>query len=160
MAATIFAQTERGLGLLPRLPQFASCDSGRIMALPTAIIRAATYLPVEDVVAAATYYRDVLGFRCEYEGGAPPEFAIYNRGAATVMLRRVAGRVVPSEAQGGTWDVFCWVTDLDALFEELSGKNATVVYPPTLQPYGMREFAIRDSDGHVLGFGETPPGGP
>jgi catechol 2,3-dioxygenase-like lactoylglutathione lyase family enzyme len=130
------------------------------MALPSDIIRAATYLPVRDVVATATYYRDVLGFRCEYEAGTPPEFAIYVRGAATLMLRRVATRVVPSEAQGGTWDVFCWVTDLDALFQELRGKDATVVYPPTLQPYGVREFAIRDCDGHVLGFGETPPGRP
>ena len=72
------------------------------------------------------------------------------------MFRRVAGPVVPSEAQGGAWDVFCWVTDLDALFLELGEKRATIVYPPTLQPYGVREFAIRDGDGHVLGFGETP----
>jgi uncharacterized glyoxalase superfamily protein PhnB len=130
------------------------------MALPAEIVRAASYLPVADVSATAIYYRDVLGFFCEYEGGSPPEFAIYRRGAATVMFRRVAGPVVPSEAQGGTWDVFCWVTDLDALFLELSGKHATVVYPPTLQPYGVREFAVRDSDGHVLGFGEMPPAAP
>ena len=48
------------------------------------------------------------------------------------------------------------MTDLDALFLELGEKRATIVYPPTLQPYGVREFAIRDGDGHVLGFGETP----
>jgi hypothetical protein len=26
-----------------------------------------------------------------------------------------------------------------------------------VQPYGMKEFAVRDPDGHVLGFGQTWP---
>ena len=43
---------------------------------------------------------------------------------------------------------------LDALFEELTRLGATVVYPPVVQPYGIREFAVRDPNGYVLGFGE------
>lgn len=121
------------------------------------IVRSAPYFPVPDVAIAGAHYRDVLGFTCEYSAGDPPEFAIYRRDVASVMLRRVAdgARIVPNEAQGGTWDLFCWVTELDALFVDLSERGATVVYPPTLQPYGVREFAIRDASGYVLGFGET-----
>ncbi len=122
------------------------------------IQRAAAYLPVTDVAAVGAYYETVLGFRREYSAGEPPEFAIYVRGAASIMLRRVADgtRIVPNEAQGGTWDVFCWVGGLDALFEQLRAGGATVVYEPTLQPYGTREFAVRDPAGYVLGFGEGP----
>jgi uncharacterized glyoxalase superfamily protein PhnB len=120
------------------------------------IQRAATYLPVTDVAAVGAHYETVLGFHCEYSAGRPPEFAIYARDAVSVMLRRVVDgtRIVPNEAQGGTWDVFCWVVGLDALFRELRSRGATVVYEPTLQPYGTREFAVRDPAGYVLGFGE------
>jgi len=39
-------------------------------------------------------------------------------------------------------------------FAELTRSGATIVYPPTVQPYGMREFAVRDASGYVLGFGQ------
>lgn len=119
------------------------------------IVRCAPYLPFADVAATGDFYRTRLGFTREYAAGDPPEFAIYRRGAAIVMFRRVTGPIVPSEAQGGTWDLFCWVVGLDALYAELQAQQAEIVYPPTLQPYGVREFAVRDGDGHVLGFGET-----
>ena len=124
------------------------------------ILRSAPYFPVADVAALGAWYVDVLGFRCEYTAGDPPEFAIYSRDASAVMLRRVADATPlrPNEAQGGTWDVFCWVTGLDALHHDLEGKGATVVYPPTARPYGMREFAVRDPAGHVWGFGEQEAG--
>jgi catechol 2,3-dioxygenase-like lactoylglutathione lyase family enzyme len=60
-------------------------------------------------------------------------------------------------ARLGTWDVFCWVDTLDPLFLELEARGASVVYPPTVQPYGMREFAVRDPTGYVVGFGEEWP---
>jgi hypothetical protein len=62
------------------------------------------------------------------------------------------------ESQGGTWDAFFWVDDADALHSELVGKGATIVYGPLVQDaYQMREFAARDRDGHVLGFGHALP---
>jgi uncharacterized glyoxalase superfamily protein PhnB len=72
------------------------------------------------------------------------------------MFRRVAdaGLIRPNEKQGGTWDVFLWVDDVESLFGELGRKGAEVVYAPTVQPYGMKEFAVRDPNGYVLGFGQ------
>jgi uncharacterized glyoxalase superfamily protein PhnB len=111
---------------------------------------------VPDVAAAGAYYRDVLGFQVEYAVGDPAEFAIYSRDGSPVMLRRASdpSLICPIERQGGTWDVFYWVDGLDALFEELTELGANVVYSPVVQPYGMREFAVRDLNGYVLGFGE------
>jgi len=74
------------------------------------------------------------------------------------MLRRVSEPevIVPVEKQGGTWDAFFWVTDAERLHSELKSKGAVIVYGPLIQEsYRMKEFAIRDCDGHVLGFGQT-----
>jgi catechol 2,3-dioxygenase-like lactoylglutathione lyase family enzyme len=113
---------------------------------------------VADVDRSLAHFERVLGFACAYAAGSPPEFAIVARDGLAIMLRRVpdAGAIRPSERQGGTWDAFFWVDDADSLHAELVERGATVVYGPTLQEaYGMREFAVRDCDGHVLGFG-TP----
>jgi uncharacterized glyoxalase superfamily protein PhnB len=123
------------------------------------IVRFAPYFPVADVASAGAYYRDVLGFECEYSAGTPPEFAQYSRNGCALMFRRVPNpaAISPNEKQGGTWDVFFWVDDAEALFEELTQKGAGVVYAPTVQPYGMKEFAIRELNGYVLGFGQEWP---
>ena len=120
------------------------------------IIRSATYLPVPDVAAAGKYYSDVLGFTCDYTAGTPPEFAIYRRGRGFIMFRKVADstKLSPNERQGGTWDVFMWTNGVDALFAELADNGVNVVMPPTVMPYGMKEFAVRDPNGYVIGFGQ------
>ena len=122
------------------------------------LLRIAPYFPVADVEKAASHYERVLGFRREYAAGTPPEFAILSRDGLAVMLRRVAepSRISPNEKQGGTWDAFFWVRDAKALHEELRGRGAEVVYGPVIQPaYQMEEFAVRDCEGYVLGFGQA-----
>jgi uncharacterized glyoxalase superfamily protein PhnB len=122
------------------------------------LLRSAPYFPVGDVDRTAEFYERVLGFQREYVAGQPAQFAICSRDGLAIMLRRVtaAERISPSESQGGTWDAFFWVDGVDALHDELSARGASVVYGPIdQQAYGMREFAIRDLDGHVLGFGAS-----
>jgi len=121
------------------------------------LLRSAPYFPVKDVEASAAHYERVLGFQSEYAAGSPVQFAICTRDGLSIMLRRVAANVVivPVEKQGGTWEAFFWVSDARALHAELAAKGAHVVYGPLLQEsYSMLEFAVRDLDGHVLGFGE------
>jgi catechol 2,3-dioxygenase-like lactoylglutathione lyase family enzyme len=121
------------------------------------LLRSAPYFPVADVEQSAKYYERVLGFRGEYAAGTPPQFAIVSRDGLSIMLRLVSApeKISPNERQGGTWDVFFWVRDAKALHEELVRSGADVVYAPLVQEaYRMLEFAVRDSDGYVLGFGE------
>ena len=104
-----------------------------------------------------THYESALGFRCEYTGGNPPMFAILSRDGLALMLRLAADatQLVPNEKQGGTWDVFFWVSDAQALCDELLANGAQLVYGPIIQAeYHMKEFAVRDVDGYVLGFGQ------
>ena len=56
----------------------------------------------------------------------------------------------------GTWEAFFWVNDAEALHAEFNVKGAEIVYGPVIQEaYQMKEFAVRDCDGHVLGFGQA-----
>jgi hypothetical protein len=125
---------------------------------PARLLRHAPYFPVADVQQTLSYYQQVFGFRCEYSAGTPLQFAICSRDGFAVMLRRVseAELIVPVERQGGTWEAFFWVSGVSALHAEFKSKGADIVYGPLIQEsYQMREFAVRDCDGHVLGFGEA-----
>jgi len=123
--------------------------------MPT-LLRGAPYFPVPDVRASAAHFERVLGFSIEYFVGEPPQFAICTRDGLALMLRRVADPALirPVEAQGGTWDAFFWVDDAAALHDEIAGRGGVIVYGPLVRPYGILEFAVRDPDGHVLGFGQ------
>jgi catechol 2,3-dioxygenase-like lactoylglutathione lyase family enzyme len=132
------------------------------MPMPQAgqLLRSAPYFPVADVAQSVAYYERVLGFRREYVAGVPPVFAIVSRDGLPVMLRRVPApeTIRPNEAQGGTWDAFFWVRDVRALHAEMQANGADIVYGPILQEsYQMEELAVRDADGHVLGFGQPLP---
>lgn len=122
------------------------------------LLRSAPYFPVADVERSATHYEHVFGFRREYIVGTPPQFAILSRDGLPIMLRLVTTpeRISPIEKQGGTWDAFFWVRDARALHAELRASGADIVYGPIVQEaYQMEEFAVRDGDGHVLGFGQA-----
>ena len=122
------------------------------------LLRSAPYFPVHDVETSVEFYDQVLGFRCEYSDGNPLQFAICSRDGLAIMLRRVSAAdvIVPNEKQGGTWEAFFWVNDVMALHSEFTAKGAVIVYGPLIQEsYQMKEFAVRDCDGHVLGFGQT-----
>ena len=110
-----------------------------------------------DLEQSASHYERVLGFHREYIGGTPPQFAILSRDGLAIMLRLVPTpeQISPNEKQGGTWDAFFWVRDAQGLHAELRANGADIVYGPIVQEaYHMREFAVRDREGYVLGFGQ------
>ena len=122
------------------------------------LLRSAPYFPVADVEQSAAHYEGVLGFRREYIAGTPPQFAIMSRDGLAIMLRLVPApeHISPNEKQGGTWDAFFWVRDARALHAELRANGADIVYGPIVQDaYHMEEFAVRDREGYVLGFGQA-----
>lgn len=117
----------------------------------------AAYFPVADIEQSAAHYERVFGFRREYTGGNPPVFVILSRDGLPIMLKLVGAgeQIVPNEKQGGTWDVFFWVRDVRVLHAELKANGADIVYGPIVQEsYPMEEFAVRDREGYVLGFGQ------
>lgn len=128
------------------------------------IVGSAPILLVKDVVASADYYRDKVGFSYTRFWGEPPRFCILWRGDFHLMLSQVedSSVIVPHyEIVKGLWNVYFWVDDADAMYEELKGRGAIIDYELCDQPYGCREFGIQDLDGYDIAFGqdiETPAG--
>ena len=122
------------------------------------LTQSAPVLLVRNLERAAQHYRDVLGFRLGKFYGEPPTFTIIARDRMHLMLKQVDDErsIVPrSSVSPGLWDAYFWTDDADALFQELEANGATVDYGPCNQPYGCREFGIRDLDGYDIGFGQV-----
>ncbi len=118
----------------------------------------APYFIVADVVAAADFYRDRLGFRYERFWGEPPCFCMVHRGGVVVMLSQIdhAGAARPNhlvDPERGAWDAYIWVDDADALHAEFAARGVTIVRPPCDQPYHCRDFEVDDLNGYRLCFG-------
>lgn len=121
------------------------------------IVASAPVLLVADVQKSAEYYRDRVGFAVENLYGAPPHFAILSRDGFKLCLSRTARRsqIVPHyKVVPGMWNVYFWVTGVDAVYAELKSRGATIDYELGNKDYGVREFGIQDEDGYDIAFGE------
>ena len=121
------------------------------------LIHSAPVLLVSDVVRSANHYRDALGFSYDRFHGEPPGLVILRRDGLFLMLKQVSPeKVIPHTASAdGLWSAYFWVSDADALHAEYVRRGAVIDYGPCDQPYGCREFGIRDPDGHDIGFGQS-----
>ena len=104
---------------------------------------------VKDVMRSVAHYRDVLGFREEFLYGEPTFYAGLERDSVTIHLQ--AAGVTKRQPGQGALNVF--VTDVDALYEELKARGARALGPPKDYDYGMRDFTVEDLDGNHLNFG-------
>jgi len=126
---------------------------------PTGI---APHFLVEDVVRAAEYYRDKLGFEVGRYFQDPPVFVIIQRDGVAIQLSRSDGgrggsnRKWKSEAV----DAYIWVGHVDRLYRDLAAREAMILQAPQLKEYGMKEMDVRDADGYVIRFGEDIPASP
>ena len=68
---------------------------------------------------------------------------------------RVRGLVTNDPAKRRAWkgEIVIHVgRDVDGLYAAYVSRGVKVVEEPVSQPWGLREFAIREPDGHVLRF--------
>jgi catechol 2,3-dioxygenase-like lactoylglutathione lyase family enzyme len=109
---------------------------------------------VPDVVRTAEYYRDVLGFEIDSYFADPPVFAIVRRGAVQVFFSLARGSEVHTGRAPGAYDAYFYVTEVDALADELRGRGAEIIEGPVTRMYPQRELVVRECNGLVLTFGE------
>ena len=119
----------------------------------------APHFLVEDVVRAAEYYRDRLGFEIGPYFLNPPEFVIIQRDGMAIQLSHMEGGRGGSnrEWKNEAVDAYIWAADVDQLYREFLAANATVLHAPVLREYGMKEMDVADLDGYVIRFGEDVP---
>ena len=118
----------------------------------------APYFHVNDVVAAANFYRDKLGFQYDRFWGEPPAFCMVDRRGVVIMLAQscLPGAVRPNasvDPEESAWDAYVWIDDADALAEEYRSKGVSIVREVCDQPYGCRDFEVLDNNGYRLCFG-------
>ena len=113
---------------------------------PEQFYQGAPLLLVPDVTATAAFYRSVLGFKVD-PGTGTPEYSVVWRDNAAVHLAR--GERAPTGVR-----VFFWVKDVNTLYEQVTGRGASVAMPIGTRPYGVRDFSIRDPNGVEVVFGQ------
>jgi catechol 2,3-dioxygenase-like lactoylglutathione lyase family enzyme len=102
-------------------------------------------LPVADVPGTLAWYRDVLGCRIAWVWNDGGYGAVYS-GATELFFARVEGP--PAEAC-----CYIRVPDAEAVHTRCLEQGVEIIEPLGSRPWGMREFAIRDPNGHRLRFG-------
>jgi uncharacterized glyoxalase superfamily protein PhnB len=107
---------------------------------------ASTVLQVKDISSALRFYCDVLGFEQDFEFGP---YAGVHLGECYLHL---CGHTNWKRPVGGG-AVVVFGDEVDAYFETVKDRGAEIALKPTDEPYGMRDFAVRDPDGNVLTFG-------
>ena len=113
---------------------------------------------VPDVIVAAEYYRDVLGFQILGYFYEPPVYSIVRRDTVEIHLGRVdpnadAAAAPNTPHREDSIDAYIWVDDVDALFQELKSRGAKIVEAPTVREYHCNEMVVEDKFGFRLAFG-------
>ena len=114
-------------------------------------------VPVADIARTADFYEQVLGFERRFVAD-DGTFALMVLGPSSAMQFVKTDDADVLKATASNISAYLWTTDVDALYAELKPKLDDLpegrVRPPFDQPYGMREFHVKDPDGCLLFFGK------
>jgi catechol 2,3-dioxygenase-like lactoylglutathione lyase family enzyme len=126
------------------------------------------FVLVHDPDTALAFYRDALGLELRNDV-ARGEFRWITVGAPTqpgvgiVLTNYLNGSPADGEAvtalvaKGALNGVHFHTDNLDATFETVRDSGAEIVQEPADQPWGTRDFAVRDPSGNLVRI-DQPPG--
>jgi catechol 2,3-dioxygenase-like lactoylglutathione lyase family enzyme len=125
------------------------------------------FVLVHDPDQALAFYRDTLGLELRNDV-AKGEFrwitvgAADQPGVAIVLTNYLNGSPADQDAlaaliaKGALNGVHFQSDDLDASFEKVDASGVEVVQEPTDQPWGTRDFAVRDPSGNMIRIDQPP----
>ena len=102
-------------------------------------------LPLDNVPAGVAYYRDVLGFKINYQ---QHDLGVMDRDEVRVLL------VARTERHKGIGSAYVYIENADTLHAELRAKGANVLGEPVSHPWGLRDFCVRDPEDNEITFGK------
>ena len=101
-------------------------------------------IETQDIVAAKTFYQDVLGLELLMDHGW----------IATYGSREEMSVQVSFASQGGSGtsvpDLSIEVDDVDAALEAMKKAGFPIEYGPADEPWGVRRFYVRDPFGKLV----------
>jgi catechol 2,3-dioxygenase-like lactoylglutathione lyase family enzyme len=127
------------------------------------------FVLVHDPDLALAFYRDALGLELRNDV-AREDFRWITVGAASqpgvgiVLTNYLNGSPADGDAlaalvaKGALNGVHFNSDDLDAAFEKVRASGAEIVQEPTAQPWGTRDFAVRDPSGNLVRVDQPPAG--
>lgn len=126
--------------------------------MPARLTKAAPTFVVEDVVRTTEYYRDTLGFTILGYFLDPPVFAMVERDGVEIHFGKAdagtSAQTNESVRKGLGNDVYIFVDDVNALYDEFRTRDVEIVEGPVKRVYDCVEMTIRDCNGFRLVFGE------
>jgi uncharacterized glyoxalase superfamily protein PhnB len=109
---------------------------------------------VPDVVKAAEYYRDSLGFEILGYFLDPPVYAIVKRQGVEIHFGKSSAPPRSSTSiRPEGMDAYIFVDDVDRLAKEFAERSTNIVEGPVDRIYGRREITVVDCFGYKIVFG-------
>jgi catechol 2,3-dioxygenase-like lactoylglutathione lyase family enzyme len=127
------------------------------------------FVLVHDPDLALEFYRDTLGLELRNDVargdfrwltvGAPSQ-----PGVGIVLTNYLNGSPADTDAlagllaKGALNGVHFSTDDIDAAFEKVRSAGGEIVQEPTEQPWGTKDFAVRDPSGNMVRVDQPPAG--
>jgi catechol 2,3-dioxygenase-like lactoylglutathione lyase family enzyme len=138
-------------GLSTTLPKVKSSPS------KATIVGAEPQLLVTDIKRACEFFLEKLGFSLVFSNGKPPYYAQVARDSARLNLRCVERPVIESTVRDREELLSASMTvatagEIKLLFLEFQSAGVAFHQRLKKQPWGARDFVVRDPDGNLLLF--------
>ena|SRR5947209_18158305 len=108
-------------------------------------------LNVSNIAESFAWF-EKLGFKKGWDWGEPPSFGGVCSGQTEIFLCQ--------DGQGGRggdqgmW-MSIWVDDVDAIHGHCVEQGLEITWPPTDEPWNVREMHVRHPDGHVFRISQS-----
>jgi catechol 2,3-dioxygenase-like lactoylglutathione lyase family enzyme len=134
-----------------------SATPRRVTPSKATIVCAEPQLFVTDIERSCQFFRDKLGFTLVFSYGDPPYYAQVGRDAARLNLRCVEGPVIESTVRNREELLSVSMTvatadEIKLLFLEFQSAGVTFHQTLKKQPWGAKNFIVKDPDGNLLLF--------
>jgi len=136
-----------------------SATSRKVNLTPSraTIVCAEPQLFVTDIKRSCDFFREKLGFSVVFSYGDPPYYAQVGRDAARLNLRHVEGPLIESMVRDREELLSVSMTvatadEIKLLFLEFQSAGVTFHQTLKKQPWGAKNFIVKDPDGNLLLF--------
>lgn len=106
----------------------------------------------KDVAKSIAYYKEILGFKTSWGDEPGSYFGAAQWGDITIMFNQLSDLADRVEGH----EHWFRVEELDELYALHQSLGANIISPLKEQPWGMREYVVKDLNGYHLRFAGSP----
>jgi uncharacterized glyoxalase superfamily protein PhnB len=150
---------QQGFDSWQALKTGVSTKSRKVKSSPSkaTITGAEPQLLVADIERSCEFFCKKLGFSIVFSYGSPPYYAQVGRDVARLNLRCVEGPIVDATVRNGEELLSASMTvattdEIKLLFLEFQSAGVTFHQRLKRQPWGAKNFVVKDPDGNLLLF--------